>query len=78
MATAKKKENTEIKKDGKNEAIDAITDQINKKYGPGSFMRLGSNKTVNVDVISTGSFNFRPCAWSWRNTERKNNGNIRT
>lgn len=55
MATAKKKENTEMKKDGKNEAIDAITDQINKKYGPGSFMRLGSNKTVNVDVISTGA-----------------------
>ena len=55
MATAKKKENTEIKKDGKNEAIDAITEQINKKYGPGSFMRLGSNKTVNVDVISTGA-----------------------
>lgn len=55
MATAKKKENTEIKKDGKNEAIDAITDQINKKYGHGSFMRLGSNKTVNVDVISTGA-----------------------
>ena len=55
MATAKKKENTEIKKDGKNEVIDAITDQINKKYGPGSFMRLGSNKTVNVDVISTGA-----------------------
>ena len=55
MATAKKKENSEIKKDGKNEAIDAITDQINKKYGPGSFMRLGSNKTVNVDVISTGA-----------------------
>ena len=55
MATAKKKENTEIKKDGNNEAIDAITDQINKKYGPGSFMRLGSNKTVNVDVISTGA-----------------------
>ena len=55
MATTKKKENSEIKKDGKNEAIDAITDQINKKYGAGSFMRLGSNKTVNVDVISTGA-----------------------
>ena len=55
MATAKKKENSEIKKDGKNEAIEAITDQINKKYGAGSFMRLGSNKTVNVDVISTGA-----------------------
>ena len=55
MATAKKRENSEIKKDGKNEAIEAITDQINKKYGAGSFMRLGSNKTVNVDVISTGA-----------------------
>lgn len=55
MATAKKKDNSEIKKDGKNEAIEAITDQINKKYGAGSFMRLGSNKTVNVDVISTGA-----------------------
>ena len=55
MATAKKKENSEIKKDEKNEAIEAITDQINKKYGAGSFMRLGSNKTVNVDVISTGA-----------------------
>ena len=54
MAT-KKKETTEVKKDGKAEAIEAITDQINKKYGQGSFMRLGSNKTVNVDVISTGA-----------------------
>lgn len=54
MAT-KKKEIAEIKKDGKVEAIEAITDQINKKYGQGSFMRLGSDKTVNVDVISTGA-----------------------
>ncbi len=30
MAT-KKKETSEIKKDGKSEAIEAITDQINKK-----------------------------------------------
>ncbi len=54
MAT-KKKEGTETKKDGKAEAIEAITEQINKKYGQGSFMRLGSDKTVNVDVISTGA-----------------------
>ena len=39
MAT-KKKEGTETKKDGKAEAIEAITEQINKKYGQGSFMRL--------------------------------------
>lgn len=53
MATQKKKE--EIKKDGKADAIEAITELINKKYGSGSFMKLGSDKTVNVDVISTGA-----------------------
>ena len=54
MAT-KKKDAAEIKKDGKAEAIEAITEQINKKYGSGSFMKLGSDKTVTTDVISTGA-----------------------
>ncbi len=54
MAT-KKKDAAEIKKDGKAEAIEAITEQINKKYGSGSFMKLGSDKTVSADVISTGA-----------------------
>ena len=54
MAT-KKKDAAEIKKDGKAEAIEAITEQINKKYGSGSFMKLGSDKTVTADVISTGA-----------------------
>ena len=53
-----KKETAEVKKGGKSEAIEAITDQINKKYGQGSFMRIGSNKTVNVGIISTGALTF--------------------
>ncbi len=55
MATKKKETSNEVKRDGKTEAIEAITEQINKKYGSGSFMKLGSDKNVKVDVISTGA-----------------------
>lgn len=55
MASRKKDEVATVKKDGKQDAIEAITEQINKKYGQGSFMKLGTNSKVNVDVISTGA-----------------------
>ncbi len=51
----KKKEQDTTKKDGKSDAIEAISDLINKKYGQGSFMKLGSDNKVKVDVISTGA-----------------------
>ncbi len=51
----KKKELETTKKDGKSDAIEAISDLINKKYGQGSFMKLGSDNKVKVDVISTGA-----------------------
>lgn len=51
----KKKDTEAAKKDGKTEAIDAISDLINKKYGQGSFMKLGTDNKVKVDVISTGA-----------------------
>lgn len=54
MAT-KKKDGSDAKKDGKAEAIEAITELINKKYGSGSFMKLGGDKMVSIDVISTGA-----------------------
>jgi len=54
MAT-KKKDGADAKKDGKVEAIEAITELINKKFGSGSFMKLGSDKMVSIDVISTGA-----------------------
>lgn len=55
MASRKKDEVATAKKDGKQDAIEAITEQINKKYGQGSFMKLGTNSKVKVDVISTGA-----------------------
>ncbi len=51
----RKKEQESTKKDGKSEAIEAISDLINKKYGQGSFMKLGTDNKVKVDVISTGA-----------------------
>ncbi|MBR6789709.1 MAG: recombinase RecA [Oscillospiraceae bacterium] len=39
-------------------ALDAVIDQVEKAYGPGSLMRLGQNSTMNVDVIPTGSLSL--------------------
>ena len=36
-------------------ALEEVIAQVEKQYGPGSLMRLGQNKTMNVDVIPTGS-----------------------
>ncbi|MCR5150698.1 MAG: recombinase RecA [Clostridiales bacterium] len=37
-------------------ALKTALEKIEKAYGKGSIMRLGDNKALNVDVISTGSF----------------------
>lgn len=47
----KKKDN----KEGKDEAISSIMEQINKRYGQGSFMRMGDRTAVDIDVIPTGA-----------------------
>ena len=39
-------------------ALDEVIAQVEKAYGPGSLMRLGQNKTMNVDVIPTGSLSL--------------------
>lgn len=39
----------------KKTALDGALKQIEKKYGAGAIMRLGQNKTLNVDAIPTGS-----------------------
>ena len=39
----------------KKDALKAAMAQIEKKYGAGAIMRLGQNKTLNVDSIPTGS-----------------------
>jgi recombination protein RecA len=46
------KESPRSKKDGK---VTAILDQINKTYGEGSAIMMGSGPIIGVDTISTGS-----------------------
>ncbi len=42
-------------KEDRKTALDGALKQIEKKYGAGAVMRLGQNKTLNVDAIPTGS-----------------------
>ena len=46
-----------VEKDGmdKNKALDAALTQIERAFGKGSVMRLGSREVVEVETISTGS-----------------------
>lgn len=39
----------------KNKALEAALSQIEKQFGKGSIMRLGTDRTMDIDVISTGS-----------------------
>jgi recombination protein RecA len=41
--------------DNKTRALSAALGQIEKQFGKGSIMRLGDNKTMDVETISTGS-----------------------
>lgn len=42
------------RKDNREELIKNTTDQIEKKFGKGSIMKMGENVHMNVDAISTG------------------------
>ena len=39
----------------KNKALDAALSQIERAFGKGSIMKLGSNPVVEIEAISTGS-----------------------
>ena len=57
MATAKKEKTIAENKtaEDKKKALDSALKQIEKQYGAGAIMRLGQNKHLKVDAISTGS-----------------------
>jgi len=42
----------------KQKAIDSVMSKINKQYGDGALMKLGSKKTIEVPVIPTGSISL--------------------
>lgn len=59
MADVKKKSTSDVaqitNKDDKAKALAAAIGQIEKAFGKGSIMRLGDNKTLDIEAISTGS-----------------------
>jgi recombination protein RecA len=42
----------------KEKAIDSVISKINKQYGDGALMKLGSKKTIEVPIIPTGSLSL--------------------
>ena len=49
---------TPAKRDPKDEALKLTIDQIHRKFGKGSLMRLGSMEIAPIDAISTGSISL--------------------
>jgi recombination protein RecA len=52
------KKSTKSPNDAKNKAIDMAVQQIEKQFGEGSIMKLGSKKRVDVEVIPTGALSL--------------------
>lgn len=55
---ARKSSSTSETDDSKNIALDKALDDITKRYGDGSIMRLGESHQLLVDVIPTGSLSL--------------------
>ena len=47
--------NKNMDKENRNKALDATVGLIEKNYGKGSIMKLGSNSKIDIESISTGS-----------------------
>jgi len=59
MATTKKTTtSTTTKVSGKSKAIDVAVAQIEKQFGKGSIMKLGSKERIDIDVIPTGALSL--------------------
>ena len=55
--------------ENKQKALAAALGQIEKQFGKGSIMRLGEDRTMDVETISTGSLSLIlrlvPVAYQW-------------
>ena len=50
--------NNNMDKENRNKALDATVSLIEKNYGKGSIMKLGSNAKIDIESISTGSLSL--------------------
>ena len=51
-------ENNNMDKEDRNKVLDAAVGLIEKNYGKGSIMKLGSNSKIDIESISTGSLSL--------------------
>ncbi len=56
MADSKKTRRDDA--DGRQAALNAVMDQVEKQFGKGSLMRLGDRPMANIETISTGSLSL--------------------
>lgn len=56
MADSKKTRRDDA--DGRQAALNAVMDQVEKQFGKGSLMRLGDRPMANIETISTGSLSW--------------------
>ena len=61
--SAKKSDKSEVlekisSNDGKLKALGLAQEQINKQFGDGAIRRLGDTKTIDVELISSGSLSL--------------------
>ena len=50
-------------------ALDAALAQIDRAFGKGSAMKLGSREAIKIDAVSTGSLGSGYCAWNRRSAK---------
>ena len=43
-----------VNKEDKDKSLDKVLSDIEKQFGKGSIMKLGDNKHLKVDVVSSG------------------------
>ncbi len=55
--------------ENKQKALAAALGQIEKQFGKGSIMRLGDNRTMDVETISTGSLSLDIALECWWPTD---------
>ena len=56
MADSKKTRRDDA--DGRQAALNAVMDQVEKQFGKGSLMRLGDRPMANIETVSTGSLSL--------------------
>ena len=55
----------------KNKSLEAAISQIDQNFGKGSVMRLGQQKALDVEAISTGSLSLDLSFWNWRTCQKE-------